>query len=153
MGAGVARPSAHSDNPRMWKTYAASIVLLSQITIATANAQLLDQLKGAMGSGQGGGALAVPSVNQASPSNIAGVLQYCVQNNYVSGGSATSVKDALVGKVTGPSHNAPDSQFQQGSNGVLDTGNGNNVSLGGGIKEQLTKKVCDLALSHAKSLL
>jgi hypothetical protein len=58
---------------------------LSQITIAPAHAQLMDQLKGAMGTGQGGGALAVPSVNQASPSNIAGgVLQYCVQNNYVS---------------------------------------------------------------------
>jgi Protein of unknown function (DUF2501) len=135
----------------MWKTYAA-VIVLSQIAIAPANAQLMDQLKGAMGSGQGGSALAVPSVNQASPSNIAGVLQYCVQNNYVSGGSATSVKDSLVSKVTGPSH-TPDSQFREGSNGVLDTGNGNNFSLGGGIKEQVTKKVCDLTLSHAKSLL
>jgi hypothetical protein len=95
----------------MWKTCAASIVLLAQITIATAHAQLLDQLKGAMGSGQGGGALAVPSVNQASPSNIAARRQCCVQNNYVSGGSATSVKDALVGKVTGSDHSTPDSQF------------------------------------------
>jgi hypothetical protein len=135
----------------MWKTYV-GVIVLSQIAIAPAHAQLMDQLKGAMGTGQGGGALAVPSVNQASPSNIAGVLQYCVQNNYVSGGSATSVKDSLVNKVTGPSH-APDSQFQQGSNGVLDTGNGSNFSLGGGIKEQVTKKVCDLALGHAKSLL
>jgi hypothetical protein len=134
----------------MWKTYAAAVIVLSQIAIAPAHAQLMDQLKGAMGTGQG--ALAVPSVNQASPSNIAGVLQYCVQNNYVSGGSANSVKDSLVNKVTGPSH-APDSQFQQGSNGVLDTGNGSNFSLGGGIKEQVTKKVCDPALSHAKSLL
>lgn len=97
----------------MWKTCAASIVLLAQITIATAHAQLLDQLKGAMGSGQGGGALAVPSVNQASPSNIAGVLQYCVQNNYASGGSATSVKDALVGKVTGSDHRIRTANFSR----------------------------------------
>ena len=97
----------------MWKTCAASIVLLAQITIATAHAQLLDQLKGAMGSGQGGGALAVPSVNQASPSNIAGVLQYCVQNNYVSGGSATSVKDALVGKVTGSDQGTRTANFSR----------------------------------------
>ena len=62
------------------------------------------------------------------------------------------MKDSLVNKVTGPGR-APDSQFQQGSNGVLDTGNGSNFSLGSGIKEQVTKKVCDLALSHAKSLL
>lgn len=136
----------------MWKTYAAALIVLSQIAIAPAHAQLMDQLKGAMGTGQGVGALAVPTVNQANPSNIAGVLQYCVQNNYVSGGSAMSVKDSLVNKVTGSNH-APDSQFQQGSNGVLDTGNGSNFSLGGGIKEQVTKKVCDLALSHAKSLL
>lgn len=27
------------------------------------------------------------------------------------------------------------------------------ANLGGGIKEQVPKKVCDLALSHAKSLL
>jgi len=136
----------------MWKTYAAAVIVLSQIAIAPANAQLLDQLKGAMGSGQGGNALAVPSVNQASPSNIAGVLQYCVKNNYVSDGSATSVKDSLVSKVTVPGR-SPDSQFREGSNGVLDTRNGSNFSLGGGIKEQVTKKVCDFALSHAKSLL
>jgi hypothetical protein len=136
----------------MWKTYATAVIVWSQIATAPAHAQLMDQLKGAMGTGQGGGALAVPSVNQASPSNIAGVLQYCIQNNYVSGGSATSVKDSLVNKVTGAGR-AHDSQFQQGSNGVLDTGNGSNFSLGGGIKEQVTKKVCDLALSHAKSLL
>ena len=134
----------------MWKTYATVVIVSSPI--APAHAQLMDQLKGAMGMGQGGGALAVPSVNQASPSNIAGVLQYCVRNNYVSGTSASSVKDSLVSKVTGPGR-APDSQFRQGSSGVLDTGNGSNFSLGGGIKKQVTKKVCDLALSHAKSLL
>ena len=136
----------------MRKTYATVVIVLTQIAIAPAHAQLMDQLKGAMGTAQGGGALAIPSVNQASPSNIAGVLQYCVQNNYVSGSSASSVKDSLVNKVTGPSR-TPDRQFQQGNNGILDTGNGSNFSLGGGIKEQVTKKVCDLALSHAKSLL
>jgi Protein of unknown function (DUF2501) len=136
----------------MWKPFAASAILLSQIATGSANAQLLDQLKGAAGAGQSGGAFAIPSVSQASPSNIAGVLQYCVQNNYVSGSSATSVKDSLVNKVTGPGH-TPDSQFKEGSSGVLDSGNGSDVSLGGGIKEQMTKKVCDLALSHAKSLL
>jgi hypothetical protein len=136
----------------MWKTCTASVIILSRIAMAPADAQLLDQLKGAVGAGQSGGALAVPSVKQASPSNIAGVLQYCVQNNYVNGSSAASVKDSFVNKVTGPSH-TPDNQFKEGSSGVLDTGNGNSVSLGGGIKEQMTKKVCDLALSHAKSLL
>ena len=136
----------------MRKISVASVIVLSQAAITPASAQLLNELNGAVGPSQGGGALAVPSINQASPSNIAGVLQYRVQNNYVNGGSASSIKNSLVNKVTGPSH-TPDSQFREGSKGVLDTGNGSNFSLGGGIKEQVTKKVCDLALSHAKSLL
>jgi hypothetical protein len=138
---------------RMWKTYIITIVVISLLAAMSANAQLLDQMKNGMG--QGGGMLggAIPSVNQASPSNVAGVLQYCMKNNYLSSSAAGSVKNSLVNKVTGGSHNAPDSQFQSGSSGILETGNGNSFSLGGGIKEQATKKVCDLVLSHAKSLL
>jgi hypothetical protein len=128
----------------MWKIF--TIILVSQLTAISADAQLLDQLKGGLGGMPG-----IPSVDQASPSNLAGVLQYCVQNNYVNDGAASSVKDSLVSKVTG--HNPPDNQFRSGSSGVLETGNGNTFSLGGGIKEQATKKVCDLVLSHARSLL
>lgn len=128
-------------------------------------AQLLDQLKGATGGGAGGSGagglganglgVGASSVNQASPSNIAGLLQYCVQNNYLSGGSASSVKDSLVSKVTG-SHggSSSDSQFKAGSNGTLESGGGQSFSLGGGgIKQQATKQVCDLVLQHAKSLI
>jgi hypothetical protein len=130
------------------------------IPFGSANAQLLDQLKGAVGSGQGGGATgglggnALPSVGQASPSNTAGVLQYCVKNNYVSGGSAASVKDSLLSKVTGSGNGANDSGFQAGNNGELDTGNGQSYNLGGGgIKAQITQKICEQILQHAKSLL
>ena len=128
-----------------------------------AHAQLMDQLKGAVGSGQSGnnsgGALGglgggVPSVGQASPGNTAGVLQYCIKNNYVSGGSASSVKDSLMSKVTGSHQNTNDSAFQAGNNGQLQTGSGQNYSLGGsGIKAQVTQKVCDQILQHAKSML
>jgi hypothetical protein len=127
-----------------------------------ARAQLMDQLKGAMGSGQGGGtggALggltgALPSVSQASPGNTAGVLQYCVRNNLVSGSAAASVKDSVVSKVTGSGQGTNDSGFKAGNNGLLQTGNGQSFSLsGGGVKEQVTHKVCDMVLEHAKSLL
>jgi hypothetical protein len=125
-----------------------------------AHAQLMDQLKGAVGSEQGGGIAgglgggAMPSVGQASPSNTAGVLQYCVKNNYLSGGSASSVKNSLMSKVTGSGNGANDSGFQAGNNGLLSTGNGQSYSLGGsGIKSQITQKVCDQVLQHAKSLL
>jgi hypothetical protein len=37
---------------------------------------------------------------------------------------------------------------------MLQTGNGQGYSLGGtGVKAQVTHKVCDLVLQHAKSLL
>jgi Protein of unknown function (DUF2501) len=127
-----------------------------------AQAQLLNALQGATGSGQGGalgsamsglGGLSGSSVGSASTSNIAGVLKYCVQNNFVSGGSASSVKDALVNKVTG-SGGASSSQFAEGSQGILQAGGGQNVQLGGSsLKQQLTERVCSEVLKRAKTLL
>ena len=138
------------------------IFALPQLHGSPARAQLMDQLKGAVGGGQdsggsnalGGLTGGLPSVSQASPSNTAGVLQYCVRNNYVSGGAANSVKDSILSKVTGSGQGTNDSGFKAGNNGMLETGNGQNFNLsGGGIKEQVTNKVCDLVLQHAKSLL
>ncbi len=128
---------------------------------AGGQAQLLNQLENAVGAGQGGGAApgggalgglgsALPSVDKASPTNLAGLIQYCIQNNYLGGGAA-SVKDSLLGRAPG---GASDSQFKAGSNGLLQTGQGQNFGLGGGgLKAQVTQKVCDLVLQHAKSLL
>ena len=123
-----------------------------------AAAQLLDQLKGAAGGAQGtaGSALGggLPAVGQASTGNTAGVLQYCIRNNYLSGGSATSVQNSLLSKVTGSGQGTNDSGYRAGSNGVLQTGNGQDYSLSGnGIKQQAAQKVCDMVLQHAKSLL
>ncbi|MGD0102924.1 MAG: DUF2501 domain-containing protein [Rhodopila sp.] len=139
---------------------ALGVFALSLTQVAPARAQLMDQLKGAVGSGEGGGGAlgglggGVPSVEHASPGNTAGVLQYCIKNNYVGGASASSVKDSIVSKVTGSGQGTRDSGFQSGNNGLLQTGNGQSFSLGGsGAKEQVTRKVCDLVLQHAKSLL
>lgn len=147
-------------------TTAAAIgfIMISKLSISPAHAQLMDQLKGAVGSGQGGssgggmlGGLdgGMPAVGQASPSNTAGVLQYCIKNNYVGGGGASSVKDSLMSKVTGSSGQASnDSGFKAGNSGTLQTGNGQGFSLGGdGMKAQVTRKVCEQVLAHAKSLL
>jgi hypothetical protein len=141
---------------------ALGVFALLQFPGHPAQAQLLDQLKGAMGSGQGGssgGALGglgggMPAVDQASPGNTAGVLQYCIRNNYVDGGAASSVKNSIVSKLTGSGQSANDSGFKAGNNGMLQTGNGHGFSLGGsGINAQVTQKVCGLVLQHAKSLL
>jgi Protein of unknown function (DUF2501) len=141
------------------------VLVISQPSEGPAVAQqLMDQLKGAVGSGQSGGAGGalgalggaggMPSVGQAAPSNVAGVLQYCIKNKYLGGGGASSVKDSLMSKVTGSGKSTNDSGFQDGSQGLLQTGNGQSYGLGGGgIKAEITQKVCDQVLQHAKSLL
>lgn len=137
------------------------VVTFLQLPGHPARAQLMDQLKGAAGVGQsgGGGALGglgggIPSVDQASPSNTADVLQYCVRNNYVNGGAASSVKNSILSKVAGSGQNTDQSGFNAGNNGMLQTGNGQGYSLGGGgVKAQVTHKVCDMVLQHAKSML
>jgi len=121
----------------------------------------LDQLKNPLGSGQGlpdtgignlGGAM--PSLDKASPTNLARLLQYCIRNNYLSGGEASSVKDSLLTKAKGSGGGATDSQFRAGNKGMLETGKGQNFALGGsGIQGQATHKVCDLVLQHAESML
>jgi hypothetical protein len=129
------------------------LALLSlAITGGTAQAQLMDQLKGAAGGGGVGlPGTGLPSVGQAGAGNTAGVLEYCMKNKYLGGGGASSVKDSLLGKVTGQSN---DSGYRQGSSGLLQTGNGQSYSLGGdGIKGQITQKICDQILQHGKSLL
>jgi hypothetical protein len=134
------------------------------LSAGPARAQLMDQLKGALSGGNGSssnsgnalGGLAggLPSVSQASPSNTAGVLQYCVRNNYLSGDSASSLKDSLLSKLNSSGQQTGDRGFRDGNNGLLETGNGQNFSLsGGGIKQQVVHKVCDLIMQHAQSLL
>jgi hypothetical protein len=63
----------------------------------------------------------MPSLDQASPSNIAGVLQYCVKNNYL-GGDGETMGSSLVGKLTGSGKASDDKAFKAGSGGLLETG-------------------------------
>ena len=39
----------------------------------------------------------MPAVGTSTMGNAAGVLQYCVKNNYLAGGDAGAVKDRLLG--------------------------------------------------------
>lgn len=137
-------------------------ILAAMQWCAPAKAQLSGMMQNMGGSSVPGmgsiGGSALPSVGSASPTNLAGILQYCVQNNYLGGGSASSaasVKNSLLSKFTGSS-TAPgsDSGYSAGSSGELDTGNGQTFSLGGsGLKAQMTQKICGMALDHAKSML
>lgn len=151
---------------RTGRAVAAGILIDLSLTATGAYAQLGDMLKQAGGSATqnsgglagnlgglggalgGGGSSLMPS----SLGNVAGVLQFCIQNQYLGSGGASSVKDQLLGKLGGNPQS--DSGFASGSNGILDGGNGKTLDLsGGGLKQQLTKQICDKVLTQAKSML
>ncbi|MFZ1430346.1 MAG: DUF2501 domain-containing protein [Geminicoccaceae bacterium] len=129
-------------------------ILAAALAVAplAAQAQSLKDLTGAVGAVTGGGG-GLPSVEQASPSNLTGVLEYCVKNKYLGGGSAEA-GSSLLGKLTGSGKASDEGAFKAGSGGMLETGGGDMLSLGGsGVQEKVTEQVCDLVLEHAQSLL
>jgi hypothetical protein len=84
-----------------------------------------------MGSLKGlAGGLDPSKLTPASAGNAAGIVEYCMKNNFL-GADAAGVK------------------------GMLKTSNGGNVDLGkvGSMKQSVTKKACASVLEHAKSLL
>lgn len=100
-----------------------------------------------------GGALGGQGVSSSSLGNVTGVLQYCIQNNFLSGDGASSVKDSLLSKLPGGA-NTSDSGFQQGTSGILTAGNGSKLDLSGsGLKAEATRQVCNQILSQAKGML
>lgn len=122
-------------------------------------AQGLDQLKDITGgSGLGGAASSLGSlstITSGSTANAAGVIDYCVKNNYLSGGSAFSVKDQLMKKVTGadqPAESNPD--YISGARGIVTGSSGQSVDLSmAGLKGEAVKKACEKILDQAKSML
>jgi hypothetical protein len=95
----------------------------------------------------------LPSLSSASPGNIAGLLQYCLQNNDLSGDSATSVpsmQSQLLGQANETTA-SPD--YSSGSSGVLDAGNQAYSLANGGAQSAVTQQICNQALSRAKSML
>ncbi len=137
----------------------ASLILFTGI----ANAQLGDLMKSSpLSSGSAGqsatgalgnlGGLSVSSLSSGSAGNAAGVIEYCVKNNYLNADSATSaVKDKLLGSVSG---GTKDSGYGEGSRGILSTSNGKQLDLSGsGLKAEVTKQVCDKILAQGKSML
>lgn len=151
----------------------AAALIAAQCYAGAAGAQWLDAVKGQMGgsgqgaateagSSQGGilqglsGNLPLSSLSPASAGNAAGVLEFCMKNNYLAGGDAQAMKDQLLGKIGGGSTQKAktDSGYLAGLQGMLNGSDGKSVDLsGGGLKEELTRKACDQVLKHAKSFL
>ncbi|SPB17758.1 hypothetical protein NOV72_04963 [Caballeronia novacaledonica] len=137
-----------------------AILSASLLYVPLTHAQLGNLLDQGKSSGAGGAlgnlgglssGMSLDSLSSGSTSNVAGVLEYCIKNNYL-GGGASSVKDGLMSKLGGSA--SSDSGYTSGAKGILDSGNGKQLDLsGGGLKEQVTKQVCDKILAQGKSLL
>ena len=134
------------------------LFVVSLSPMRAAHAQLGDLLNKGSGSSRGldslGSALSGQSLTAGSSGNVAGVLEFCIKNNYLGGDTASTIKNALTGKLPG---NAPakDNSYLAGAKGILQGSDGKQVELGGGnsLKEKITQQVCDQVLSQAKSLL
>lgn len=94
------------------KTRLVGLALGLAIASTAASAMQLDKLGGLMGGGSGG------SLTSGSASNAAGIIQYCINNNYLGGGSgAAGVKDKLLGSLSGDQNAAnTDAGGSSGSN-------------------------------------
>ncbi len=109
---------------------------------AAAQANLLDDLKSKAA------AQAMPAIGEGTLGNAAGVLQYCVKNNYL-GGDAASIKDKLLGKITGQKQQQ--TGYANGAKGLLQGGDGKSLNLKA-VSGKLKTKACDYVLKNASSL-
>lgn len=121
-------------------------------------AQGFDQLKDITGGSLGGAAssLGLSSITSGSAGNAAGIIEYCMKNNYLGGDNASSVRDQLMGKITGsgdqPAQNNPD--YINGAQGILSGSAGQNVDLSmAGMKASAVKKACETILEQGQSML
>lgn len=117
--------------------------------VAGGSGSSLSDSLGSLASGLAGGGT---SLMPGTTGNLAGLLQYCVQNDYLNANGASSVQNGLMGKLGANASSSP--AYTSGANGLLDAGNGKTLDLSGdGIKQALAKQVCDRLLAQAKSLL
>lgn len=112
---------------------------------AAASAQVdLKKLPGASGMT---GLPGLPSLDSSVSDNVAGTLQYCVKNNYLSADAASGVKDKLMAKVPGQ-----EEDYKKGEQGKLTGSDGKTLDISS-ISSKLRRKACDQVLSSAKSLI
>ena len=112
---------------------------------------------GGMLGGSGGSsalsALGLGNLSSGTASNAAGVLTYCMKNNYLNADKAAQVKNQLLGKLgLGQKEEPKDQGYQNELMGMVTGADGKSFSLDK-VKSNLKEKACDFVLDNAKSLI
>ncbi|MEJ8853762.1 DUF2501 domain-containing protein [Variovorax robiniae] len=123
------------------------IALVASLAICVAGTASAADLLGTLKSQAGN--FSMPQMDSSTMGNAAGVLQYCVKNNYLAGGDATAVKDKLMGMVSG--QQPQQAGYASGAKGLLQGTDGKSFDLKS-VSGQLKTKACDYVLKNAKSL-
>ncbi|WP_182056692.1 DUF2501 domain-containing protein [Pantoea sp. ME81] len=137
-----------------------------QDQLSSAASQLSQQNSGSTASNTQNGGLSLSSlsgllnggdkaVSSNSMTNAAGVMSYCVQHNVVDNNVA-SVKDQVLSKLglSSPAAQEQKTDYQQGLQGLLNTGNGQQLNLqslsNSPMGEKVKTKACDVVLKQGK---
>ena len=112
---------------------------------------------GGMLGGSGGSsalsALGLGNLSSGTASNAAGVITYCMKNNYLNADKAAQVKNQLLGKMgLGQKEEPKDEGYLSGLSGMVTGSGGKSFSLDK-VKSNLKEKACDFVLDNAKSLI
>jgi hypothetical protein len=114
------------------------------------------QGQGSLGAAGSLGSLgSLESIQPGSLGNAAGIIGYCVKNNYLGGSDAIPVKDQLMGKLAAssgqPAESNPD--YVNGTNGILSGSSGQTLDLSkAGLKAAAAKHLCGKILDQAQSM-
>lgn len=141
--------------PLLWSSAFAIGLFSSSI-----KAQDLNQLKDIAGSsGLGGGVPSLGSLSSiaaGSTGNAAGIIGFCLKNNYLGGEGAASVRDQLLGKMTSSGEQSPETNadYISGTKGIVCCASGPSVDLSmSSLKASVVKKACEKVLEQGKSML
>lgn len=101
------------------------------------------------------GGMDLSSLSSGSAGNAAGILQFCISNNYLTANAASSMKDRLVSKIGGADAAQQDTGYADGTQGTLTGRDGKSIDITkmGSLESNLTQKACGAVLDHASSLL
>jgi len=101
------------------------------------------------------GGMDLSALSSGSAGNAAGILQFCISNNYLTGNAASSMKDRLVSKIGGADAAQQDTGYANGTQGTLTGRDGKSIDITkmGSLESNLTQKACGAVLDHASSLL